>query len=127
MARDLGAAWVGDDVEQMQHKATAAIVFAPSGRVVPAALDSVDRGGVVALAGIHMSPIPELDYDRCLFNERDLHAVTANTRDDAHELLAEAVKVPVKPLTKLYPLEDANRALQDMKAGKIDGTGVLQL
>jgi propanol-preferring alcohol dehydrogenase len=127
MARDLGATWVGDDVASMPHKATAAIVFAPSGKVVPAALDAVDRGSAVALAGIHMSPIPELDYDRQLFNERDLHPVTANTRDDARALLIEAAKIPVKPLTRLYHLEDANVALQDMKAGTIDGTGVLQI
>jgi len=127
MAKDLGAAWVGDDVSTMPQKATAAVVFAPSGKVVPAALESVDRGAAVALTGIHMSPIPELNYDRLLFNERDLHPVTANTRADARELLAEAARIPVKPLTKLYPLEDANRALQNMKDGKIDGTGVLVL
>jgi propanol-preferring alcohol dehydrogenase len=126
MARDLGATWVGS-AEDMPYKATAAIVFAPSGKIVPAALACVDRGSVVALAGIHMSPIPELDYDRLLFNERDLHPVTANTRDDARELLSEAAKIPVKPLTKLYPLQEANRALIEMKAAEIDGTGVLQI
>jgi propanol-preferring alcohol dehydrogenase len=127
MARDLGATWVGGDIASMPQKATAAIVFAPSGKLVPAALESVDRGSAVALAGIHMSPIPELDYDRLLFNERDLHPVTANTRDDARALLIEAATIPVKPLTKIYRLEDANVALQDMKAGKIDGTGVLRI
>jgi alcohol dehydrogenase, propanol-preferring len=127
MAKDLGATWVGDDASGIPHKATASIVFAPSGKVVAGALECLDRGGVCALAGIHMSPIPQLDYDRLLFNERDLHPVTANTRDDARELLAEAAKIPVKPLTKNYRLAEANVALQDMKAGRIDGTGVLTI
>jgi propanol-preferring alcohol dehydrogenase len=126
MARDLGAAWVGDAAD-MPHKATAAIVFAPRGDIVPVALDCLDRGSAVALAGIHMSPIPALDYDHLLFNERDIHPVTANTRADARELLAEAATVPVKPLTHLYELEAANRALQDLKADKITGTGILRI
>jgi propanol-preferring alcohol dehydrogenase len=124
-ARELGAAWAGADVAAMPAKADAAIVFAPSGAVVPPALESLDRGGTVALAGIHMSPIPSLDYDRLLQNERDIHPVTANTRADARELLAEAARVPVRVNTTTYPLVEANRALLDMKQGRIDGTGVL--
>jgi propanol-preferring alcohol dehydrogenase len=107
------------------HKADAAILFAPAGGLVPPALAALDRGGVLALAGIHMSPIPQIDYDTHLFQERDLHSVTANTRQDGLELLAEAAASGVKPHTTIYPLADANRALKDLKAGRIDGTGVL--
>ncbi len=124
MARDLGATWVGE-AAAMPAKATAAILFAPSGKILIPALQCLDRGSAIALAGIHMSPIPSLDYDRLLFNERDIHPVTANTRDDARELLAEAARAKVKPLVHEYPLADANRALQDMKADRINGTGVL--
>jgi propanol-preferring alcohol dehydrogenase len=125
LAIDLGATWAGEDAAKMPQKVQSAIVFAPVGEVVPAALQSLDRGGVCALAGIHMSPIPQIDYDRDLFQERDIHPVTANTRKDAIELLEEAAKAGVKPHTATYSLADANRALTDLKTGKIDGTGVL--
>ena len=125
LARELGAAWAGDDAAAMPAKADAAILFAPVGSLVPPALASLDRGGTLALAGIHMSPIPVIDYDTHLFQERDIHPVTANTRQDGRELLAEAVGSRVRPHTVTYPLSEANRALQDMKAGRIDGTGVL--
>jgi propanol-preferring alcohol dehydrogenase len=109
----------------MPEKADHAIVFAPAGSFVPTALQALDRGGAVALAGIHMSPIPQIDYDRDLFQERDIHPVTANTRQDAIELLRACAEARVKPHTWTYPLEQANQALADMKAGRIDGTGVL--
>jgi propanol-preferring alcohol dehydrogenase len=127
LARELGAKWCGSDASQMPAKLDAAIVFAPSGKVVPEALMSLDRGGKVALAGIHMSPIPELDYDHYLFGERDVHPVTANTRADGRELLAESAAAAVMAHTTVYPLRDANRALRDMKEGRIDGTGVLTM
>ena len=125
LARELGATWAGSDAAAMPDKADAAILFAPAGALVPPALASLDRGGTLALAGIHMSPIPTIDYDTHLFQERDIHPVTANTRQDGRELLAEAAGSHVQPHTVSYPLSEANRALQDMKAGKIDGTGVL--
>lgn len=125
LARQLGAAWAGEDCASVPHKADAAILFAPAGGLVPPALAALDRGGVLALAGIHMSPIPRIDYDTHLFQERDVHPVTANTRRDGEELLAEAAASGVKPHTTTYPLAEANRALQDLKAGRIDGTGVL--
>jgi propanol-preferring alcohol dehydrogenase len=81
----------------MPEKADHAIVFAPVGSIVPAALQSLDRGGAVALAGIHMSPIPELNYDRDLFQERDIHPVTANTRQDAIELLQACAEAGLSP------------------------------
>ncbi|MDB5298664.1 MAG: Alcohol dehydrogenase GroES domain protein [Phycisphaerales bacterium] len=126
-ARELGAAWVGTDAADMPAKADAAILFAPAGKLVPPALAALDRGGALALAGIHMSPIPPLDYDTYLFQERDIHPVTANTRADGRDLLAEAARVPVRPHAVTYPLGEANRALQDMKADRIDGTGVLMV
>ena len=77
------------------------------------------------MAGIHMTPIPSLDYDKYLYGERDIHPVTANTRQDGDELLAASAMAGVRPRTKSYPLRDANRALRDLKEGRIDGTGVL--
>jgi propanol-preferring alcohol dehydrogenase len=127
LAIELGAKWAGDDARGIPDKVDAAILFAPAGALVPPALESLERGGTLALAGIHMTPIPSLDYQRHLFNERDVHAVTANTRDDGRELLAEAARVPIAPHTVRYDLADANRALRDMKEGRIDGTGVLVL
>lgn len=125
LARDLGAAWAGGDASQMPDKADAAILFAPVGSLVAPTLSILDRGGVLALAGIHMSPIPQLDYDSLLFQERDIHPVTANTREDGRELLAEAAGAHVTPHVVRYSLQDANRALADMKNDRIDGTGVL--
>src|SRR5205823_5345478 len=85
----------------------AAIVFAPAGNVVLPALACLDRGGAVALAGIHMSPIPEIDYDTHLFQERDIHPVTANTRDDGRNLLRDSAEAGVRPHVRIYPLEPA--------------------
>jgi propanol-preferring alcohol dehydrogenase len=125
LATQIGAAWSGADAARLPVKLDAAIVFAPAGSVVPQALSALDSGGVAALAGIHMSPLPPLDYDKVLYGERDLHPVTANTREDARELLRESAAAGVRPHVATYPLRDANRALQDLKTGRIDGTGVL--
>jgi propanol-preferring alcohol dehydrogenase len=125
LARRMGARWVGRDASQMPDKADSAIIFAPAGPIVPAALEQLAPGGTLALAGIYMSPVPPLDYERHLFHERDIHSVTANTRADARELLAEAAEIPIRPTVTTYPLADANRALQDLKADRIAGTGVL--
>jgi alcohol dehydrogenase, propanol-preferring len=125
LARELGAKWAGPNADAMPVKVDAAILFAPVGALVTPALNCLDRGGTLALAGIHMSAIPQIDYDASLFQERDIHPVTANTREDGRELLAEAAGAGVKPHVVQYNLADANRALQDMKADRIDGTGVL--
>jgi propanol-preferring alcohol dehydrogenase len=125
LAREMGAIWCGADAGRLPGRLDAAIVFAPSGAVVPAALAALDAGGTVVLAGIHMTPIPALDYPKHLYGERDVHPVTANTRQDGRALLAEAAKAEVRPRTTTYPLREANCALQDLKAGRIDGTGVL--
>jgi alcohol dehydrogenase, propanol-preferring len=127
LARRLGATWVGSEAARMPVNADSAILFAPAGSIVPAALASLAPGGTLSLAGIHMTPISTLDYDRDLFGERDIHPVTANTRTDARELLTEAAAAKVRPHTVTYPLADANHALQALKSGQIDGTAVLTL
>lgn len=125
LARRMGADWVGESVEAAPEKADAAILFAPAGELVPPALAALRKGGTLALAGIYMTPVPALDYERHLFYERNIHSVTANTRADGRELLIEAQAARIRPHTKTYPLEEANRALQDLQADRIDGTGVL--
>jgi propanol-preferring alcohol dehydrogenase len=124
-ARAMGADWAGEDAARLPERADSAIVFAPAGELVPVALEAVKPGGTVALAGIHMSAVPPLDYERHLFHERTLRSVTANTRADGAGLLAEAARIPLRPDVTTYPLAEANRALQDLKADRIAGTGVL--
>ena len=102
-----------------------AILFAPAGELVPPALQALERGGTLALAGIHMSAVPALEYTRDLFGERSLRSVTANTREDAKELLKVAAEIPIRPRVEPFRLEEANRALQALKAGRIKGAGVL--
>ncbi len=121
----MGAAWVGQSPAEMPVKVDSAIIFAPVGHLVPPALEKLQKGGTLALAGIYMTEIPAMDYDKYVFYERDIHSVTANTREDGRGLLAEAAEIPVRPHTTTYPFADANRALQDLKADRINGTGVL--
>ena len=123
----LGAVWAGGSNEMPPVKLDAAIIFAPAGELVPPALSALEKGGTLALAGIHMSPIPEIDYDQLLFNERDLRSVTCNTREDGHQLLAEAAAIPIRPRTMTYPLADANRALVDLRQDQISGTAILMM
>jgi len=125
LARDMGAEWAGQDFDGLPEKVDSAIIFAPAGELVPEALKSLRKGGTLALAGIYMTPIPEMDYEECVFYERDIHSVTANTREDGRGLLAEAAKIPIRPKTTLYPLEKTNKALQDLKADKVDGSAVV--
>ncbi len=125
LARAMGAVWVGADAEQMPELVDSAIIFAPAGELVPPALARLERGGTLALAGIYMSDIPRLDYERHLFYERNVHSVTANTRQDGLALLAEAAEIPLRPHTTVYPLAEANRALSDLENDAINGTGVL--
>ncbi len=93
--------------------------------MVPPALEALNKGGTLSLAGIYMTPIPQMDYERYVFYERDIHSVTCNTREDGRESLAEAAAIPIRPHTTVYPLAEANRALQDLKHDRINGTGVL--
>ncbi|QDU10303.1 Alcohol dehydrogenase [Gimesia aquarii] len=125
LARAMGAAWVGERADQMPVKVHSAIVFAPAGELVPVALKSLEKGGTLALAGIYMSDIPQLNYEETLFYERNLRSVTANTRLDGQALLREAAQIPIRPHITTYPLQDANRALMDLKNDQINGTGVL--
>jgi propanol-preferring alcohol dehydrogenase len=127
LAQRMGAVWAGQRVEELPVKVDSAIIFAPAGELVPPALESLKKGGTLALAGIHMTPIPAMDYHRYVFFERDIHSVTCNTRQDGAELLAEASKIPIRPHTTVYPLSDANLALQDLKNDRISGTGVLAM
>jgi propanol-preferring alcohol dehydrogenase len=125
LARRLGAAWVGETLEPPPRPVDAAIVFAPAGEIVPVALRAVRKGGTVALAGIYMTPIPAMDYADCLFHERTLTSVEANTREDGEGLLREAAEIPIRPAVTPFPLEEANDALVRLKEDRIDGTGVL--
>lgn len=124
LARRLGAAWAGDVDEPMPEPADGTIVFAPAGSLVPRALRNLAPGGTVALAGIHMSPIPALEY-RDLFEERALASVTASTRADGEAFLAEAARVPVRAAVTTFPLEQANQALERLARGGLAGSGVL--
>jgi len=127
LARDLGAIWVGGAAEAPPDKLHGAIIFAPAGELVPPALRALDRGGTLALAGIHMTPIPAIDYDRELFGERTIRSVTANTKQDGLDLLREAAAIPIRPHTQRFRLEDANQALQQLKAGTVQGAAVLTM
>ncbi len=126
-AERLGAKWVGDSRETPPHPLDSAVLFAPAGDLVPVALAALDRGGTLAVAGIHLSEIPPLDYDAHLFQERTLTSVTANTRADGRELLRLAGAIPIETDVKLYPLEAANDALIDLKHGRIQGSAVLEI
>lgn len=125
LAAEMGAAWTGTDAAGMPVKVDSAIIFAPVGELVPPALSILEKGGTLSLAGIYMSDIPSLNYEESLFYERDLRSVTSNTRADGRELLAESAEIPVRPQVTTYDLPDANRALQDLKNDRINGTGVL--
>lgn len=125
LAKKLGATWAGGLKERMPVKVDSAIVFAPAGEVVPVALESLEKGGILALAGIYMTDIPRMNYSDTLFYEKELRSVTANTRKDGEELLREAAKIPIKPRIQEFKLEEANRALYLLKRDKISGSGVL--
>jgi propanol-preferring alcohol dehydrogenase len=127
LARRMGAIWVGEHPAELPVHVNSAIIFAPAGELVRPALEKLERGGTLALAGIYMSQVPQLDYERHLFYERELRSVTCNTRADGRDLLVEAAAIPIRPHVTVYPLEDANRALQDLKADRINGTGVLNV
>ncbi|MCG7209697.1 zinc-binding alcohol dehydrogenase family protein [Streptomyces arenae] len=125
LALALGAASARDAREAPPEPLDSAILFAPAGDLVPVALRALDRGGVLAVAGIHLSDVPPLNYERELFYERELRSVTSNTRSDAREFLALAEQHRIRPTTHMYPLSEAPRALRDLKAGRFDGAAVL--
>ena len=123
-ARELGAVWAGGSDQPPPELLDAAIIFAPVGPLVPAALRAVERGGTVVCAGIHMSPIPGFSYD-ILWGERIVRSVANLTRRDGDEFLALAPKVPVQTRPLPYALTQANQALDDLRAGKLQGAAVL--
>lgn len=125
-ALGLGATWAGESGQQPPVPLDAAIIFAPAGELVPAALRAVGRGGVVVCAGIHMSDIPSFPYS-ILWEERVIRSVANLTRRDGEEFLALAPQVPVETTVHPYPLADANRALDDLRAGRFDGAAVITI
>ena len=123
-ARRLGAAWAGASDETPPEELDAAILFAPVGALVPAALKAVRPGGRVVSAGIYMSDIPAFPYE-ILWHEREIVSVANLTRQDGLDFLALAPKVPVRTTIQPYPLTEANRALDDLRAGRVEGAAVL--
>jgi len=123
-ARTLGAAWAGDATQPTPEPLDAAIIFAPVGDLVPIALQAVVKGGIVVCAGIHMSDLPSMPYAH-LWGERSLRSVANLTRRDGEEFFAIAPQIPVRTHVQPYPLEEANRALDDLHGGKVQGAAVL--
>jgi alcohol dehydrogenase, propanol-preferring len=125
LALELGAASVGGAYDSPPEPLDSAILFAPVGDLVPVAMRALDRGGVLAVAGIHLTDTPPLNYERELFYEKELRSVTSNTRDDGREFLELALRYHVRATTHVYPMSQAQQALQDLKAGVFDGAAVL--
>jgi propanol-preferring alcohol dehydrogenase len=127
LARELGAAWVGDADAMPPVPLDAAILFAPVGTLVPPALRALGKGGTLALAGIHMTDVPPLSYDEHLFHEKTLTSVEANTRADGEALLEAAAAIPIRPRRQIFELAEGNRALSLLAGDGIDGTGILRI
>lgn len=126
-ARALGAAWVGQAEDSPPEKLESAIIFAPAGRLVLDGLRVLDKGGTVVLAGITMTPIPEIDYGSLLYHERKLRSVANATRRDAQALLELATEVPIRTEVEIFSLSQINRALQKLKQSRIRGAGVIEV
>jgi alcohol dehydrogenase, propanol-preferring len=126
LARELGASWVGEAAERPPELCDRAVVFAPAGELVPVALQVVRPGGTVCLAGIHMSPIPQLDY-ALLWRERSLRSVANMTRRDAEEFMSLAAEAGVRTSFVVFPLEAANDALLAVKSDRVRGAAVLDV
>ena len=124
LALELGAVWAGEASAEPPAQLDAAIIFAPAGELVPPALKALKKAGVLVLGGIHMSPIPSFDYD-LLYQERVIRSVANNTRQDGEDFLRVAAEIPVRTQVTLFPLRDANRALNDLKSDRINGAAVL--
>jgi propanol-preferring alcohol dehydrogenase len=127
LALELGAASAGAAADQPPVPLDGAVLFAPAGELVPIALAALDQGGTLAVAGIHLSDIPALDYQQHLFRERTLTSVTANTRSDGEELLRLAAAIGVSPRVTTYAFNDADRALSDLAEGALTGAAVLDV
>ncbi len=127
LALELGAKWVGKATDPPPKKLHAAILFAPVGDLVPTALEALDKGGTLSIAGIFLTDIPSLNYHRHLFDEKNILSVTANTRQDGEALLHLAEEIPIRTHTELFTLTQANEALHQLKHDGIQGAGVLQI
>jgi alcohol dehydrogenase, propanol-preferring len=127
LARQLGAASVGAEADPPPEPLDAAILFAPVGTLVPPALRALDRGGTLAVAGIHLTDIPPLVYADHLFEERALRSVTANTREDGREFLATADRIGIQVTTSRYAFDRADAALRDLAHGRVRGVAVLEM
>ena len=125
-ARSLGAVWAGGSSESPPVELDAAIIFAPAGELVPAALARIRPGGVVVCAGIHMSDVPSFPYE-LLWHERSIRSVANLTRRDGLEFLPLAIERGLTPVVTTYPLSEASRALDDLRAGRVEGSAVLEL
>lgn len=125
LARELGAAFVGDALDMPPEPLDSAIVFAPAGEIVPAALKATAPGGTVTLAGIHMSDVPAMSYEEHLFHERDLRTVTANTRADGMEFLRLAERLHLSARITTYDFAEAATAVDDLRSGRASGSLVL--
>jgi propanol-preferring alcohol dehydrogenase len=125
LALDLGAASAAGAYDAPPERLDGAILFAPVGGLVPVALRALDRGGILSIAGIHLSDVPMLNYEREMFYEREIRSVTANTRADGEAFLRFAANHHLKVTTHEYPLAHAQQALKDLKAGRFDGAAVL--
>jgi propanol-preferring alcohol dehydrogenase len=125
LALELGATSAGDADAEPPEPLDSAILFAPVGTLVPPALTALDRGGTLAIAGIHLSDVPPLDYETHLFEERTLQSVTANTRQDGEEFLAEAARIGLRVSAVPYPMDEADVALRDLRHDRVNGAAVL--
>jgi propanol-preferring alcohol dehydrogenase len=126
LARELGAVWTGGTLDAPPEKLDAAIIFAPAGEIVPAALGALRKGGTLVLGGIHMSAIPSFDYE-LLYQERVIRSVANNTRRDGEDFLKLAAEIPIRVQTRVFPLREANRALSTLKNDAISGAAVLKI
>lgn len=127
LAMSLGVASASVSAEGQSVALDSALLFAPVGSLIPVALEALDRGGTLAVAGIYVDEIPPLNYDRDLFQEKRLRSVTANTRVDGEEFLAIAARIGIKVTTRSYPLEEADKALIDLAQGHLTGAAVLKV
>jgi propanol-preferring alcohol dehydrogenase len=125
LALELGVASAGGAADPPPEPLDAAILFAPVGSLVPPALEALDRGGILAIAGIHLTDVPALSYEKHLFEERSLCSVTANTRHDGNQFLEIAARIPLRVSTVAYGLEQADQALDDLAHDRVNGAAVL--
>jgi len=125
LARELGAVWTGGTLAEPPVKLDSAVVFAPAGEIVPAALKALKKGGTLALAGIHMSPTPPLEYP-LLYHERVIRSVANNTRQDGEDFLRVASEIPIRTEVETFPLSEANEALNKLKNDAVRGAAVLR-